>query len=201
MVFYLGENSKDGINLQGHVNLDKEAAKHIGQGINTIGSQIGLAGTITGVSTAVAKGITKSFMPPLQKAAIIVASGLIIGLGHSIISNVNRKNIWEENSSNVSTGIINNNNNNNINSNINKFVDDNVISSPLENLLFDIEALNYICLSLVIILIIQIGFKFFFPQNVILNLSKIFGIKINKNLEYYINKIIKLNKNMSNIYI
>lgn len=74
-------------------------------------------------------------------------------------------------------------------------------SSPLENLLFDIEALNYICLSLVIILIIQILFKFYLKYSITLNFSNLLGININNKLEYYLNVIIKLNKKMSFIYI
>lgn len=203
IILYLDDNSKDSVNLHGHVNLDKDAAKVINKGLSTIGSQIGLGASIAGMSTAVAKGIAKSSMPPLQKASIIVASGLITGFGHSVISNINRNNIMKDDlsyaSSNASTNI---SSSNNINSDINKFINNNNESiSPLENLIFDIEALNYICLSLVIILIIQITFKFFFPKNVTLNLSKLFGININNSLEYYLNKIIKLNKDMSNIYM
>jgi energy-coupling factor transporter transmembrane protein EcfT len=51
------------INLHGHMSIEKEAAKYIGQGLNTIGSQLGLGATIAGVSSAVAKGIAKSGMP------------------------------------------------------------------------------------------------------------------------------------------
>ena len=83
----------------------------------------------------------------------------------------------------------------------NKFIDDTTLSSPLQNLLFDIQALNYICLSLVIILIIQILFKFNLKDNINLSLSYLLGININNKLEYYLNITIKLNKKMSFIYI
>ncbi len=210
IIFYLDDNGKDSVNLRGHINVDKDAAKAIKQGMSTIGSQLGLGASIAGIGTAVAKGIIKSSMPPLQKASVIVASSLITGLGHSVISNINKNNAIKEDVSNASANI---SSSNNINSDINKFINDNnsdinkfinsnnESTSPLENLLFDIESLNYICLSLVIILIIQIVFKFFFQKNVTLNLSKLFGININNFLEYYLNKIIILNKNMSNIYI
>jgi hypothetical protein len=193
-VLYANNDDKNEINLHGHVSIDKDAAKALG---NTIGSQIGLGASIVGIGTAVSKGIAKSSMPPLQKAAIIVASGLFTGLGHSAISNINRKNIWKENTSNMYTDTINSN----ISSNISKFMDNNTTSSPLENLLFDIEALNYICLSLVIILIMQILFKFFVKNNITLNFSSKLGININNKLEYYLNKIIILNKKMNNVYL
>lgn len=78
---------------------------------------------------------------------------------------------------------------------------DNGSNSPLHNLLFDIEALNYVCLGLMFILIIQIAFKYYFLENVKLNLSTVLGIHINNKLEYYINKTIILNKKMSHIWI
>ena len=88
---------KDGnnnVHLHGHVSIDKDTGKAIGQGIgqgiSTVGSQWGLGGTIVGVSTAVSKTLAKSSIPPLQKAGIIVASGVFGGFAHSAISFINR---------------------------------------------------------------------------------------------------------------
>ena len=175
------------IDLHGHVNMDKDAGKYVGQGLNTIGSNIGLGASMAGIASAISKGIAKSSIPPLQKAGIIIAGAISGGFAHSIITTVNRKNI-----SNV--------HDNNIHSNINKFVDDSS-SSSLQTLLFDIEGLNITCLSLIILLIIQIIFKLYLKDNIILKFSNILGEKINSNLEYYINKIISLNKKMSTVYI
>lgn len=61
-------------------------------------------------------------------------------------------------------------------------------------MLFDIQGLNATCLSLIIILIIQIIFKFYLKDSIKLNLFNILGINLNNNLEYYLNKIIILNK-------
>jgi len=180
------------INLHGHVSLNKEAAAEISKGISIIGSNLGLGATIAGIGTAVAKGVAKSSMPPLQKAGLIVSSGLITGVGHSIITNINKYKYSNENISSK-TEFSNS-------SNINKFMD-NGSNSPLQNLLFDIEALNYVCLGLMFILIIQIAFKYYFLDNIKLNLSTILGIHINNKLEYYINKTIILNKKMSHIWI
>jgi hypothetical protein len=175
------------IDLYGHVSMDKDAGKYVGQGLSTIGSNIGLGASMAGIASAVSKGIAKSSMPPIQKAGIIMAGAISGGFAHSIITTVNRKNI-----SNI--------HDNNIHSNINKFVDDS-LSSSLQTLLFDIEGLNITCLSLVILLIIQIIFKLYLKDNITLKFSNILGEKFNSNLEYYINKIISLNKKMSTVYI
>jgi hypothetical protein len=53
IIFNVKDNND--INLHGHVNLDKEAGKAIGQGINTIGTNIGLGASITGLGMAVVK--------------------------------------------------------------------------------------------------------------------------------------------------
>jgi len=108
------------INLHGHVSLNKEAAAEISKGISIIGSNLGLGATIAGIGTAVAKGVAKSSMPPLQKAGLIINSGLIIGVGHSIITNINKYKYSNENISSKTEFIehsnkylINDNNNNN----------------------------------------------------------------------------------------
>lgn len=185
------KDDKD-INLHGHLTVGTEAGKAIGQGMSTIGSQIGLGATMVGVSTAVGKVITKSSMPPLQKAGIVIGGALIGGFGHSIISTINRNTVSLQSSSNFV--------NNNVNSSINKLVDDSSLSS-LQVLLFDIYGINATCLSLMIILIIQIGFKFNIKDNIKFNLSNVLGVNLNNKIEYYINKIITLNKKMSSIYI
>jgi hypothetical protein len=190
-------NDKDNnINLHGHVSLDKEAAKEISSGLSTIGSNLGLGATIAGVSTAVAKGIAKSGLPPVQKAGIILGAGIVGGLSHSKITTINRNSILLEesikenasSSSNITTGV-------------NKLIDTNIESSPLQDLLLNLELTNYVCLTLILILAIQILFKFNMKDNIKINLSKVLGNDFNKTLEYYFNKIILLNKKMSIIYI
>lgn len=185
----------DDIHLHGHVSIEKEAAKHIGQGLNTIGSQIDLSASIVGIGTAVAKGIVKSGMPPMQKASIIISGGIIGGMAHSSFSIFNRNKILEEATKN---GV---NPTNNVNSNVYKLIANNTSSSPLQNLLYNLEILSYTCISLLIILTIQITFKYYVKENIKLNISRLVGENINKNLEFYINKIILLNKKMNNIYI
>jgi hypothetical protein len=188
-------NINPDIDFNATVSIGKDAAAELSKGMQTIGSQIGLGASIVGIG-AVGKGIAKSAMPPVQKAGVIVGSSLIAGLGHSIISNINRNKVLQGNISTKSTT-----SSDSANDVLNKLIDNTTPSSPLENLLFDIEALNYICISLVIILIIQILFKFYLKDSISLNLSKILGTNLNNKLEYYLNIILKLNKKMSFIYI
>lgn len=191
-----GNNANPYIDFNATVSIGKDAAAELAKGMQTVGSQIGLGASIVGIGTAVGKGIAKSAMPPLQKAGIIVGSSLITGLGHSVISNVNRNKVLHYNTSIRSTT-----SSNSTNDVLNNFIDNTTSSSPIENLLFDIGALNYTCLSLVIILIIQILFKFYLKDSICLNLSNLLGTNINNKLEYYLNLIIKLNRKMSFIYI
>jgi len=157
LISYMADNNKD-VNLHGHVKVDKEAGKAIGQGLQTIGSQLGLGATIAGVATAVGKTIAKSSIPPVQKAGVVVGAGLLGGLIHSTISQYNiRRNYNENITNNMDTAIIND-------SNINKFINDNMSSSPLEVILSNLELINYICIYMLIILIIQILFKFNFKD-------------------------------------
>jgi hypothetical protein len=193
-------DNNNGVNVHGHVTLDKEAAKELGQGLSVIGSSLGLGATIAGVSSAVAKGLFKSGMPPVQKAGIILGAGLIGGLSHtkltamnrnSILLHEGRENIRNEGSTDLSD----------LHSSVNKLIDDGIQSSPLQDLLLNLEITNYVCLSLMGILLIQILFKFYIQSHVTLPLSNLLGNNFNNKLEYYINKIIILNQKMSTIYI
>lgn len=69
MISYL--DGKNDINLHSDVSIDKQGAKSISQGISTVGTQIGLGASITGVAMTVSKVVAKSGMPPLQKAGIV----------------------------------------------------------------------------------------------------------------------------------
>jgi hypothetical protein len=181
IICYLDD--KDGVNLHGHVNVIKDAAKELSKGMSVIGSQIGLGATIVGVSAAVGKAITKASVPPIHKAGIILGSAVIAGVSHSTISKVNREDI---------------NHINNLNVDVKKLVD---TFFPLQDLLFNFQILSYTCLTLVYLLILQIIFKFYVKNYIKLGLSSLVGIKINNTLEYYLNKIIFLNKKINNVYM
>jgi len=171
------------INLHGHVNMTKEAATEISKGISNVGSPLGSGASIAGMAGAVGKTIAKSSIPPVQKTAIIIGSGLLGGLIHSGVSHINRASALE-----------NMTRNNNISDiPINKLVDD-TITSPLEGLLFSIQGINAICFTFTLILIIQLFIRFHVKENINNN---ILGTTLNK----YLNKLIVLNKKVSVIYI
>ena len=195
IINYVKDSDID-LHAHGHISVDKEAGKAIDQGLNTIGSQWGLGATIVGVSTAVGKAVAKSGIPPLQKAGIIVGSGLVTGVGHSWISSINRNAITAEYTTTTATSIPSTD----ISSQVNKLVDNSNIS-PLQEFLFNGERMGYICLGTIYILIIQLVFKLYFKEKVSLNLSILIGKNANNKLDFYLNKIIKLNKQMSVVWI
>jgi hypothetical protein len=88
LVSYINDNND--VHLHGHVSVDKETGKGVGQGINNIDSNIGLGASVAGVSAAVAKGISKSAMSPLQKAAIVGAGAVLGGGIHVVGSYINK---------------------------------------------------------------------------------------------------------------
>ena len=183
-------DNKD-VNLHGHVKVDKEAGKAIGQGLQTIGTQIGLGATMVGVAGAVGKALTKSGMPPLQKVGIILGSSVISGIAHSRINIMNR-NMINDTDLNSSSGI-------DSSSNISNFINDS-ISSPLQDLLVNFEMMSYVCLSLIYIIIIQLLFKLYFKDEINFKNFWILNANWRANINYYLNKVIKSNKQMSIIW-
>jgi hypothetical protein len=75
-------------------------------------------------------------------------------------------------------------------------VDDSQVSL-LQNTLFQLEFLYLIVLYIILLIVIQLIFKLHFKESVNLNLSKLLGANINNKVEYYLNKVILLNKKMS----
>jgi hypothetical protein len=130
-------NNDVNIHTHDHVTIDKDGAKAVGQGLNTIDCQWGLGATMVGVSGAVSKAIAKGGMPPLQKAGLIVGASILSGLGHSRISALNRSDIAAEN---ITTTFVSSTN---IGSHVNKLVDDSHIS-PLQESLFYGDLYNHI---------------------------------------------------------
>lgn len=183
------------INLHGHVSLDKEAGKAIGEGLNTIGSNIGLGATVAGLGGAVAKGIAKASLPPMQKAGIIIAGGVIGGIIHVAASTINR---------NASMATYSKSSASKTSDNVRNFIDlsssDN--TSPLEILLECLNILSLISLFLLIILSLQLFYKFFINDKPQLKwIEVIFPSIYIEKVKLLVYKVIKLNKNMSMIYI
>ena len=185
-------NEKDSVNLHGHVSIGKDAAAELSKGIGIVGSNLGLGGTMVGVGTAVGKAIAKSGMPPLQKVGIVLGGSILGGVSNSMISK-NNENIASFNNDDASPI-------NDITKNSSNFLDGNNYT-PLEGMLYDIQTASITCLSLIIILIIQLIIKLHAKDKVVLNKNSILGNNLNEKLENYINKAIYLNKKMSTIYI
>ena len=184
------------INLHGHVSLDKEAGKAIGQGISNIGTNIGLGATVAGVAGAVGKGISKSSIPPLQKAGVIVSSAVIGGGIHVLASTINRS---HNTTSDIKSNAIGSSNNYiGPSNNASNFLDSLNNLSEFETLLYCINLFTDVALYLVLILCLQLFYKFFISDNPQLKfLDYIFPSTYNNKIKTLIHKIIKLNKDMS----
>ena len=176
----------DGVNLHGQVNITKKAATEISKGISTVGSQLGSGAAIVGIAGAVRKTIAKSSIPPMQKAAVIVGSGLMGGLIHSGVSHINRVNALE----NITK---NNKDISDVSTSVNNLLD-NTITSPLEGLLFSIQGIKAICLTFTLILVIQLFVRLHIKEGINISI-------LSTNLNKYLNKLIILNKRVSVIYI
>ena len=187
---------KDGneIHLHGHVTLDKETGKTISQSIGNIGNNIGLGASVAGVSAAVAKGISKSAMPPLQKAAAIGAGAVIGGSVHALVNYLNKV------LSGDTSTTINTTSSFSSDSSINKFLLD-LQLDPLQGILWSIEVIDYACLTMMYLLLIQLIYKLYLKDSVNFNLARYLGDSINDKIEFYLNKMIRLNKRMSITWI
>lgn len=169
--------------------MNKDAAE-------VIGRNIGIAGTIAGVSGAVGKAIAKSSLPPLQKAGIVVGSGIAGGAIHVGTSVLNR--VVNTSSNTPPTSIIISSNNG-----VNKLIPGSEYSD-LMLLILSIDTLTCVCLGFITILFMMILFKFYLNEDKVkMNLSSLIGDKMNNNLNYYLIKLIKLNKKTktSSLYI
>jgi hypothetical protein len=80
-------------------------------------------------------------------------------------------------------------------------IDINITSKLIQDKLLNLKIANYICIIFMIYLILLITSKFQIKDGIKLNLYKLLGSKINNNLEYFLNKIIKFNKKMNIFYI
>lgn len=168
------KDSTDDINIHthGHITVDKEAGKAIGQGLSTIGTQVGLGATMVGISTAVSKTIAKSSIPPVQKAGLIIGAGAIGGLTHSRISALNRNEVLSRTVSDTTLTPVTNNDpilNINTGPSVNKFIN-NFQMSPLEESLYSAELMDSVFLIILFIIIIQLIFKLYLRNSV--NLPK-----------------------------
>jgi hypothetical protein len=103
-----------------------------------------------------------------KKAGLVLGASILSGLFHSKLTTINRNKIKDENIKD--SVVFNVNSNNNIyDPNISKLIDDNTLASSLQDLLLNLEITTYVCLSMLILLMIQILFKIHFKDIIILN--------------------------------
>lgn len=152
LVSYANDKDKDTVNLSANanINIGEQAAVEISKGISNFGSNIGLGATVAGVSAAVAKGISNSSIPPVQKAGIILAGSAVGGAIHVAASAINRNNSYNSQSS-VNKSLDNTNNLIDLGNNV----------SPLEVLLQCVNILADASLFLLCILCLQLFYKFY----------------------------------------
>jgi hypothetical protein len=140
------KNTSNTVNIGANVEVNKEAAEALGR-------NLGIAGTIAGVSGAVAKGLAKSSMPPLQKAGIIIGTGIAGGAIFVGTSAVNRVVNTTTTSSTTTTPTTSN-----LPDGVNKLLPGDGFSD-LMVLILSIDVLTCVCLSLIIILSMILLFK------------------------------------------
>ena len=181
------------VNIGANIEMNKDAAEAIGR-------NIGIAGTVAGVSGAVGKAIAKSSLPPLQKAGMVVGAGVAGGAVHIGTSAINRALNTPSTTSPPTTTPPTTSN---LPDGVNKLLPDPGDGySDLMLLILCIDTLTCVCLGFILILFMMILFKFYLnEEKVKLSFSGIIGDKMNKNLNYYLVKLIQLNKKTSTVYI
>ena len=186
--------------LKGKVNLDKEAAVEISKGIASLGANVGFASTVGALTAGVTKGVSKTSLPPIQKAGIIMGGGLVGAFLHVGGNSINSHTIPKPSTNNINN-MINTLNN----PNIKKFVPWNMDPcSPLESLLFCINGLSKVSLMLIIIIIVQLIFRYISIDELLRNklnfIDNLFPHNSDK-IKNYIYKLINLNKNVNLVYL
>jgi hypothetical protein len=168
----INNNLGTNVKLEGHVHMNDEKS----------GKSWALTGAMVGLGGVAGKAIAKAPMPPLAKAGVVVGAGVFAGIAHKVI----------DNSENVRLSSVSQTSN----STISKFLGDSQVSA-LQDSLFLQEIFYLVGLYMVFLLVIQLIFKLHLKDSVNLNLSRFLGANFNNKVEYYLNKIIYLNKRMS----
>lgn len=182
--------------LKGKVVLDKESGAEVAKGLSNLGSNVGLGACIGALAGGVTKAVAKSGIPPIQKAGLIVASGVIGAALHIGANGVNTK-IQANRNVNVSQSNINKNI---LPKDINKFIDYKDDNSPMEILLLSINILNWVAIWVFIVITLQFIFKYYVTDKPELKIIDYILPFKGKKVKEYIYKIIKLNKSISLFY-
>jgi hypothetical protein len=207
VVSYLNDNNKPSVPIEGTVNVNNPTfsittagARAMANSLSDAYSTLGLAGTIAALTAGTAKVV--STIPPFQKVGILIGSAFAGGAIHSRFVTLNRTlnnksyNTYDSNnSSRGGGGIVGNYNfldSSNMNTNSH---------SPLIDILNSIENLNAVSLSLLIIFCMNLIFIYYIKDDFKLNLSYFLGDSLNNKFNFYIHKLVYLNRKASVYYM
>jgi len=184
------------ITLKGKIVLDREAGAEVARGISTLGSNVGLGACVGAMAGGVAKAVSKSSLPPMQKAGLVIGAGIAGAVIHAGSTAINAQAHAERyiDRSPVST------NQYILPKDSQGFMGSVNDHTPLEILLQSICILDSICIWLIIVLLMQILFKLYISDKPKLKMIDYILPSYSENIKKYIYKIIKLNKNMNIFY-
>lgn len=202
--------------LKGKVVLDRNAGAEIAEGISSLGINVGFAATVGALAGSVSKGVANSSLPPMQKAGVIMAGGLVGAILHVGGSSINAQ---THVATRVRQPFINTKNLSDINTTsdilknpeIKKFMGGEAtgldMNTPLEVLLWCISSLSAVSLMLIVIIIVQITFRYFITDqsklNFIDNLMVLVRVapSTRDKIKSYVIKLVNLNKSVNLIYL
>ena len=206
------EDSKLSLNNKVEIEIGKEAAVELKKSISSLGNSLGFAATVSAITTAVSKVISRTSLPPILKVCIVLFAGIfgcclhVVGnlLNNRVSESFSRSNL--PNTENTSL---------NLSDSVNKLVYDGLCqnyldyNSYLAYLTLVTDLIIYGCLSLVIIYSAILLFRFFnlnkyYIKSLTLNFYSLLERwyhKLSNSLIYYLINIIQFSKKNWYIYI
>lgn len=209
--------NKTDIVLKGKVVLDRKAAAEVAEGISSLVApltNVGFAATVGALAGSVTKGVAKT--SSIQKAGVILkimAGGLVgavLHVGGSAINAQTHAAARLKQPSNNTENLSNINTTSDLlkNPEIKKFMGSGLeFNTPLEILLWCINTLSKISLILIVIIIVQITFRYFITDqsklNFIDNFMALVGAapSTSNKIKSSVIKLINLNKSVNLIYL
>ena len=183
------------VTLKGKVVLDEKAGAELAKSLHSVGSNIGLGACVGSLAAGVSKTLVKSSLPPVQKVGLVAASGMLGAIIHTGASAINAQTHMANN--NVKAKELPKE----LPKNVNSLLESSDNTSPLEILLKCINILDAISIWLIIIIFIQFFFKFYITDKPKLLIIDYLLPSYSNKLKTYIYKLIRVYKNMSNVYI
>jgi hypothetical protein len=184
------------------INITKDAVNHLGDGLITIGSNIGLGATVGATAGAVASVVKTAPISPVQKVGAVLLGATVGASIHVGATAINR---GRKNNNESST-----NNNNLLTSDIpspkydiNSPLESNEIltSNYVEDLLYSLLSLNICTLLLFLLFLLSLINKLILVKGINLNfLDKILPEIYRERIKSFISSIYNLSSKTSTIY-